>query len=141
MKNLIITLFALMAITTFANEEVINFGAEGIVSEFEATKGTDHDTLYYKNKCWKTIWTAVHYMDLDGDWVTGAWYKLKPGDSAIVAKTQNRIYYIYAESDDGEYTWSGDIHINVRNNGSFGFVKREITTNDWGTWTQNFTCN
>jgi len=106
----------------------------------------DYDRIYFKNNCARTIWTALHYKNLDGQWVTDGWWKLQPGGSAFVAKTRNINLYIYAESDDpaeSRLYWQGsDLHKSVRNSEQvYGFIHKTITTQDWGTWTESFTCN
>ncbi len=100
----------------------------------------DHDKIYFRNKCNKTIWTALHYVDLDGDWVTDGWWEISPGDTTYVANTRNTIYYIHAQTNNGT-TWTGDYNFRIRGKGPYGFKKKEITTSKWGKWTQSFSCN
>lgn len=97
--------------------------------------------LHYKNKCYKTIWTALHYRDLNNNWVTNGWWKLTNGQEAFVAKTRNRIYYIHAQSEDRSHTWTGNYSFNVRGQGPFKFKEKRIGANDWIKFTQNFSCN
>lgn len=100
-----------------------------------------YDRIHFKNNCWKTIYTAIHYRDLNETWTTNGWWKLPANGTAFVAKTKNTIYYIYAQSEDRSSVWSGDNYWRVRGDGPFGFKKKQITTTKWGDWTQNFSCN
>jgi len=47
------------------------------------------------------------WVDADGDnaWTVRGWYTIRPGESEYLAKTQNRILYIYARS--GSSVWEG----------------------------------
>lgn len=106
----------------------------------------NNDTIYFLNKCRKKIQTAITYKDVRGNWRTEGWWTLEPGKKANVANTKNRTYYIYAESigSKSERTyWSGnDIHEKIRNSSKkYGFLKKKISMDKWGTWTHSFTCN
>lgn len=98
--------------------------------------------LHYKNRCYKTIYTALHYRDRDNRWITNGWWKLNRGQEAFVARTRNRIYYIYAQSEDGQDFWrgSGRYSFRVRGQGPFNFQENRIGSNEWGKFTQEFTC-
>ena len=85
-------------------------------------------------------WTALHYLDLNGNWISEGWWKLAPGQQGYVANTKNSIYYIHARTQQGK-EWSGDEYFYVNGEGPFGFIRNEITTKSWGNWTQSFTCN
>lgn len=101
-----------------------------------------YDKILLENKCHRTIWTALHYVDLNGKWVTQGWWKIAPGEKAYVADTRNSVYYFHAKSDNGQYNWgSRDYAWRVNNEGPYNFNEGRITTTGWGTWTQQFTCN
>jgi len=100
--------------------------------------------VHYRNECHKTIWTAVHYMDFDGNWVRRGWWKLEPGDTAYVSQTRNSIYYTHAYSDepsDKRSYWKGDeVYKHVRGSDeTYGFRKYSIEGN-FCTYTHRFTC-
>lgn len=117
-----------------------NSRSSGDTVRTNSTPTQDFDKIYFKNNCYKTIWTALHYVDTDGEWKTEGWWKVQPNEKAYVADTRNRIYYIHAQSEDGQNSWSGDYNFNIRGDVK-GFKKKEITTDEWGKWTQSFSCN
>lgn len=64
--------------------------------------------IYYENNTNKTIWTAICYYDVNNVWQTEGWWELSPGEKNLVAKTQNRYFYIYAYSSDKTKVWEGN---------------------------------
>lgn len=114
-------------------------------SSGSSSSSQNYDRVYFKNKCNRKIQTAINYKNLDGEWVTEGWWSLEPGESAFVAKTRNTVFYTYAESiapRAERVFWSGDdLYRSIRGSqNTYGFRKKKITTQEWGTWTQNFTC-
>ncbi len=53
-----------------------------------------HITLKYGNECEVPLIAAVHYKNLDGDWTTGGWFSLAPGQTKEVALTKNAFFYV-----------------------------------------------
>lgn len=104
------------------------------------------DRIHFRNDCNRSVYVAIRYMSLNGNWVTGGWWHLEPGESNYVADTRNTIYYYYAESDDPTHNrlyWLGDdTYKHIRGSErEYGFRRNEITTTTWGEWTQILTCN
>lgn len=66
----------------------------------------------YYNDCDKSIYVAVHYMDLWGSWVTDGWYLVQPHIGFPIASTNNRYVYIAAISQDGRTEWKGKDYYN-----------------------------
>lgn len=98
------------------------------------------DKIHFHNKCYETIQAALIFKNLYGDWETAGWYTLAPGQRGYIEDTRNTVYYTYAESSN--MRWSGsDTYEYVNGYGPYGFTKRQITTDAWGNWTHNFTCN
>jgi uncharacterized membrane protein len=103
-------------------------------------------SVSFVNDCGRRIQTAVHYVDLSGNWATHGWWILDPGQRAFVAKTKNRIFYSYAESigsTSNRIYWRGNdqsYHIRGSSN-PYGFRKRDMNMTNWGQWTERFTCN
>ena len=85
--------------------------------------------IYLKNETDETIWTSITYLDVDNQWQTKGWWKLKPNEEAFVAQTHNRYFYVYAVSGDGNSSWGGsDYYNNVSDSKKvYGFVQCEIT--------------
>lgn len=102
---------------------------------------------YYKlklhNACNRSIRTAIHYRETNNNWTTEGWWVIKPGDTAYVADTKNRIYYTYAETTtaNNQLTWTGPHQWNVNGNRTVGFKKSEMSASEYGPWTHRFTCN
>jgi hypothetical protein len=107
---------------------------------------TNYFTINFSNKCSKPIQAAIRYKKLDNTWATRGWILLNPRQTASLAKTKNTIYYSYAESVASaptRKTWSGnDGYYPVQASPTkYGFAKKDITSENWGTWTQSFSCN
>ncbi|MBY6160475.1 DUF1036 domain-containing protein [Mameliella alba] len=103
-------------------------------------------TIIYLNACNRRIQTAIHYRDLSGNWITRGWWNLAPGETATVGFTTNRIFYTYAESIapvNSRIFWRGSArHFRIRgSSNTYGFRQRNMDMNNWGTWTERFTCN
>lgn len=81
-----------------------------------------------KNETNVTIWTAISYLDVNSQWQTQGWWKLKPEEEVFVAQTNNAIFYTYAKSDDGNLIWSGsDTYDYIRDSKEkYGFTKCQI---------------
>ncbi len=105
----------------------------------------DYDAIVYKNDCARPIRTAIHYRDDNGTWITRGWWNLNQGQTAHVANTKNRTYYLYAETieaEDVRVTFGGTEHFSqVDGFGKYGFFRRDITSAARGNWTQSFNCN
>jgi len=101
-----------------------------------------YDRIHVKNACSRPIMVAIHFLDLDDNWRTKGWYRLSPGERAYIDDTRNSVYYIYAESADGELHWIGDDFVGpVQSEGGYGFAKEKIESRTWGEWTSTFSCN
>lgn len=120
----------------------INDGTpQGTQTRVNTQQPVNYFRIHYHNKCHETIWTAIHYRNMDKQWETNGWWKLTPGQQAYVANTQNRYYYIYAQNDNGSRTWSGNYAYNVRGKGPYNFKERKIDGDTFRKYTQGFTCN
>lgn len=127
-------------------QAIANYVFNDLLPQLDGAVNGTFDKLNIKNKCNRNIWVAIHYKNLNDVWTTEGWWNLDPGEENYVADTRNRIYYVYAESDDTQSNrlyWAGeDIYLTVRNSDKrYGFRKGRITTDQWGKWTYNFTCS
>ncbi len=62
--------------------------------------------IYLKNSCDVKIYVAVTYQ-FDGEWLTGGWWKVDPGQTATSVYATNQNVYFYANRDDG-FQWNGE---------------------------------
>lgn len=68
------------------------------------------NVIVFKNRCKHPLKLAVHYQNLQGQWVTRSWYDYRRGQSGTPngVQTNNRYFYYYAEATDGSgITWGG----------------------------------
>lgn len=83
--------------------------------------------LRFNNSYRAGLWLAVGYYSPGcsdgGDWAKKGWWRLDPGQSAIVLWTTNEYSTFYAEADDGEL-WAG----------SYG-TELPFSAFDWCWWT------
>lgn len=111
------------------------------IPDAPTTPAPSYYKLHLQNACNRPIRTAIHYRETNGQWTTEGWWVVKPGESAYVADTKNRIYYTYAESTDKTISWNGPHKWNVNGDRTVGFKKREMSTSQFGKWTERFDCN
>src|SRR5262249_34028300 len=62
--------------------------------------------IYLKNSCGMKIYVAIAYQ-FDGEWLTGGWWNVDPGQTATTVYTTNQNIYLYANRDDG-LSWNGE---------------------------------
>jgi len=100
--------------------------ADGYKSLVSVLDNSKRFKIYFKNKTSEKVEVAVRYKNLDGEWETGGWYHLDPGDDAYLVNTKNAIFYYFAEAIYEDWVWSGDDnYYYVRNSDKkFGFKKK-----------------
>jgi hypothetical protein len=70
--------------------------------------------LSLRNTCSMEVRAAVYYLDSKWSWQLGKWFAVSPNTAVILnGVTINDIFYVYAESEDNQYSWSGDTKIMV----------------------------
>lgn len=69
----------------------------------------------FTNNCRHEIRLAVHYRNMDGDWVTRGWWIFEPGETSVLREARGRIrsmnqnWYYYAECTGSRRChWTGD---------------------------------
>lgn len=100
----------------------------------------DWFNLIATNKCHKKIHVAFHVLNLDKEWQTNGWYSLESGESFIIARTRNTIYYYGAVSSDTSIIWKGDSPISWDGD-TYYFIRHDIKRDTWGNAEMQFTCN
>lgn len=100
--------------------------ADGFQSLVNVIDNSKRFKIYFKNKTSEKVEVAVRYKNMDGEWETGGWYHIDPGDDAYLVETKNSIIYYYAEAIYEDWVWSGDDnYYYVRNSDKkFGFKKK-----------------
>ena len=82
----------------------------GIVYLFIILNSTNAQFIF-KNKSDKNISVAIKYCanTVTNHWITYGWYQISSGNSQKVITTplNNRYFYFFAQSHDGEYIWQG----------------------------------
>ncbi|MFC2120960.1 hypothetical protein ACFLTI_05110 [Bacteroidota bacterium] len=62
--------------------------------------------LFFRNDYDEEIVILMHFQDIDGNWVTEGWYKIKSGETIHIASSRNKTFYYFARCQDGE--WAGE---------------------------------
>lgn len=104
------------------------------------SKSHDRYRLKVKNLCKHEVYLAIIFKDLNNNWTTKAWYKLKEGESTEQFETRNRVYYYYAEGVSCNLQWSGS-HTDKVKGDYFDFRENRINRETFGTFTKTLTCN
>ncbi len=107
-----------------------------------------YHTLSLKNKTSRVLFVAIRYKARDGEWQTSGWYRLLPGKRTRPLRTENSVYYYYAESEDPKdkrLYWHGKSTPGMKNyrvNRSktvYPFKRREITGKSWRDYEKGLT--
>lgn len=60
------------------------------------------------NKCYKSVNVVYRYKQANGAWITRGWHKIRNGRTkSWKFRASSRTFYIYAESFDRRFSWSG----------------------------------
>lgn len=106
--------------------------------------------VLFRNSYYTTIWVAVMFYDPDGcaqygNWRTGGWWRLEPGQKKWAFSTTNKYACYYAEAADGAF-WSGpygpvyvyyepfDSCINIGSTAAYDVVGMRLITLPWYRW-------
>jgi hypothetical protein len=110
-----------------------------------STSGRGYDRIYFKNNCSRKMSSAIRYKSTSGNWQTGGWWTLAPGEKKFVATTKNSIFYVHAQTIDHEVNklrWGGsDWRGRVRNSDLEGFRKVRSNPSSFVDYTYNFSCD
>ncbi|WP_445747275.1 hypothetical protein [Polaribacter sp.] len=101
-------------------------------------QSNQHYKVHFRNKCSDTVSILVRYRDDSNNWVTEAWYKLKPNEEGYLFDTKNTIYYYFAESKTG--IWKGTDNSTTHEGKLYNLKKKEIK-DPLGKTYVNLTCN
>ncbi|TAA48626.1 trypsin-like serine protease [Corallincola spongiicola] len=67
-----------------------------------------YHNVHLVNECRFPVYAAINYKNLNGEWVTSGWRQLDGGESAYVASTKEKAFYVYAKSaGDPIMEWTG----------------------------------
>ena len=112
------------------------------------------------NKCYKNINIVYRYKQANGAWITQGWQRVLNGRTkSWKIRSTSRIFYIYAESFDRRFSWSGKNRSGsisapvvyrkfghttgpLRGPGrkTVSFARKVISANNTG-YNQSYTCN
>lgn len=98
------------------NPEACENNSNSSSSQNSSQGNSSSDSFNFKitNNCKHKAKLALHYRKLDGNWSTNGWWEINGNswryltfkDGSYV-KTNNSIFYYYAEAADGSFYWSG----------------------------------
>jgi len=97
-----------------------------------------HYKIHVRNKCINTIAILIIIRNDSNNWVTEAWYNIKPNQVGYLIDTKNSIFYYYAENN--YYKWSGTDNTTTYEGKEYNLKKKEIT-DPFGKTYVNLTCN
>lgn len=101
------------------------------------------------NKCKYPIRVALNARDIDGNWNTYGFFNLSVGQSVILAeengepiRSNNGIFYIYAETGDGRYKWIGDREFTIESKQKTEkFMRIKLNLAGMESITRSFSCD
>lgn len=104
----------------------------------------DNYRIGFSNGCHSTtIKVAVSWLDPDsGEWIDNGWYEFSAGERAILngPRTDNRIFYYYAESADGSKIWGADDQPELVVGGRSYSPRKAVADPSNGSYYVNLTC-
>ena len=82
-----------------------------------------HADLTICNQYRETIYTAYGFNN-GTDWVSRGWWQIDPGQcvALISGALTNRYYYVYADTENGDYYWGGDYMFCISKPNAFEIV-------------------
>ncbi len=78
----------------------------------------------------ETVYLALRILGSDDQWTTKSWAKLKPGERGIIARSPNRVFYFFADSES--YTWKGTDNTVAINGKKYGMRKLKLKSKNKG---------
>lgn len=80
-----------------------------LAERYEDGETRRYDKIELHNACKFKIAVAVHYRDLDDEWITRGWWNVEPGETTTTdAMTRNAYVYFFAENQSEGRSWNGD---------------------------------
>jgi hypothetical protein len=93
-------------------------GLAGVIGEQLSSAGADSAGYRFRfhNECRRPVRVVIHFKDLRNAWRTAGWWDFSPRERAILRgadkvelRTNNSVWYYYAESTDGSgLSWRGE---------------------------------
>ncbi|MCG8635629.1 MAG: DUF1036 domain-containing protein, partial [Desulfobacterales bacterium] len=84
----------------------------------------------FSNTTDETVYLALRILGSDNQWTTKYWAELEPGEKRILARSSNRIFYYFAQSES--YTWKGRDNTYTINGKKYGMRKLKLKPSDKG---------
>lgn len=105
MKSLFLILSLFISFYAHAADRPVSF--DNLVNQEKQAdeKRQDHNKIFFNNECDQTIHTFLAWKDIDGEWKADGPWILEPGQTAYVADTRNRNYYIAGTTEDESIIW------------------------------------
>uniref|UniRef100_UPI0040566788 DUF1036 domain-containing protein n=1 Tax=Candidatus Electronema sp. TaxID=2698783 RepID=UPI0040566788 len=130
-------LFFSCAIFASVNQAVADIWGDmaGLVRQHRPQPIKQNILITFHNQNNKSLQAALRYQTEDGNWITGGWYKINPNEKKNIAKTNNAIIYVYAESiapKDSRMYWNGtDRYYPIKGSDEpYGFKEYNATKNE-----------
>ena len=114
-----------------------------IVCSEAAPPPPKHYKIVYKNNCRKhgEIWTAIHSVNMNGDWEVRGYWNIAYGESKVVALTKNRIFEFHGHTRDN-VVWGSGSNLRTIHKVAKPFSTHEINSGStFGTYTFTFGCD
>lgn len=124
--------------------ELINNDLKANLDHFQrvATNDTPTYQLRFRNNCHKTIYVAARFVNSKSRWQARGWYKLAPGENAVIGYSASSAFYYYAADANNRLVWSGGNRFYVGGHVSKRLNMKRIQTPRWfRPYTLTLTCN
>ncbi|UJS24067.1 DUF1036 domain-containing protein [Thiothrix winogradskyi] len=108
------------------------------LTELIEDNSVNYKTITIENTTSQPIKVAVIYYGIDEMWHTLYWWRYSPKEKSYILgdahPSTNSFFYIYAVSEDGYYSWSGDDHHGYIDGSIEGFIKCDFGDEDNFQW-------
>jgi len=102
--------------------------------------------FYLKNNCSEPVELLLRYRNPSGNWVTRGWWSFDSGKGAFLSssgeriRSDNSIFYYYAQIPGTSYSWSGSEEREFRGR-EYPTRKRKISPDSDGDWYLPLSCS
>lgn len=140
MKSLFLILSLFISFYAHAADKPVSF--DNLVNQEKQAEGLsqNYDKLIFVNNCHLPVYIYLGWRDLDGEWKADGPWLLSPGQGGYLADTRNSYYYFSAVATDDSIVWEGDTSVELPNGKVVKMIEKRITSDEFGTWTQELTC-
>lgn len=124
-------------------------GVDKLISQVAESIGMKTGSKFHiSNECDRPLKIAIGYMQLSGRWNYRGWWTYQPGEKSYPTSndmyliSNNRVFYMYAETLDGSIVWKGNHNKPAKGNSEDvrPFTEISLSKDNTPKWPLIITC-